>query len=469
MDVSDEMHNTQGAWCIQHVVGVEARWHAVVGPPRQHAGGVLSQHAGGVLTWPSLVGQQLNHVGGVLRQHAGGVLTWREVIGPSVHHVGGVLHQHAGGVLTWRKDTANLVVYRNGEIIRNTHEGVRFVSQNPFSFVVPCTMTLMELQNGLCQSMENGMLMRVSRILYRNPVVVFGGLIQFDTIPITDEASMQNMFQIHRQTYTRHPQIELYVEFEAVEAAAVQNDIDVNDDIAAVFEGMNSDSEEDFEATYEASDEDEDGDVGAEAAVENVVVHPSSSQPMGVPPFMCELDLDAMHAPEFPEYANRGIADPEDGEFRIGMEYSSRKSVVAAIRSFTISRGVDYDVYESEPQTFYAKCKINFLRAFKVPHLQKLVVNIGYSRTVEEYNINYKRFEFTPLGDPETWPPYEGPTLVANPAQRRTSKGRPKLTRYLNEMDSRDMRGPRICRLCGAQGHSRSRCPQRAGPSGAGS
>ncbi|XP_025703401.1 uncharacterized protein [Arachis hypogaea] len=79
------------------------------------------------------------------------------------------------------------------------------------------------------------------------------------------------------------------------------------------------------------------------------------------------------------------------------------------------------------------------------------------------------KFEFTPLGDPDTWPPYEGPTLVANPAQRRTSKGRPKLTRYLNEMDSCDIRGPRICRLCGAQGHSRSRCPQRVGPSGAAS
>ncbi|XP_025685692.1 uncharacterized protein [Arachis hypogaea] len=785
--------------------------------------------------------------------------------------------------------TTNLVVYRNGEIIHNTHEGVRFVSQNPFSFVVSCTMTLMELQNGLCQSMENGTLMRVSRILYRNSIVVFGGLIQFDVMPITNEASMQNMFQIHRQTQMQHPQIELYIEFETVEAVAVQNDIDIHDDRAAVYERMNSDSEKDFEATYEAGDEDEDSDVGVEAAAENVVVHPSSSQPMDVPPFMRELDLEAMHAPEFPEYANIGVADPEDGEFRIGMEYSSRKSVVAAIRNFTISKGVDYEVYESEPQTFYAKCKMygrgcdwliraslirkkgcweirryngrhtctigtisqdhskldsdtvaeairplvetnptikvksiiaevqsrfnytisyrkawlakqksiakifggwedsyqalpwwlsimvqkmpgsivqietrplydenqeaqghsgiaspwfrltvhgkykgtllvavaqdgnqnivpiafalvegetadawhfflrnlrtyvvrkdgvgmisdrhesiraavnrsggdwqpprawwmfcirhigsNFLRAFKVPHLQKLVVNIGYSKTVEEYNINYKRleergeayarwcdaiglrhwvlafdeghrwghmttnlvecinsvlkgarnlpvlalvratyyrlnklftrksaetherkragytysafaqqrieasmqqvgnivvhrfdrrnevfevremttgkvlvidlarrtcdcghfqveripcrhviaccanqrldwqlyvhdvykmtkvrkvyrFEFTPLGDPETWPAYEGPTLVANPTLRRTSKGRPKLTRYLNEMDSHDMRSPRICRLCGAQGHSRSRCPQRAGPSGTGS
>ncbi|RYR54924.1 hypothetical protein Ahy_A06g030183 isoform B [Arachis hypogaea] len=32
-----------------------------------------------------------------------------------------------------------------------------------------------------------------------------------------------------------------------------------------------------------------------------------------------------------------------------------------------------------------------FLREFKVPYLQKLVVNNGYSKTVEEYNVNYKR------------------------------------------------------------------------------
>ncbi|RYQ84626.1 hypothetical protein Ahy_B10g104071 [Arachis hypogaea] len=316
--------------------------------------------------------------------------------------------------------TANLVVYRNGEIIQNTHEGVRFVCQNLFSFVVLCTMTLMEFQNGLCQSIENGMLMRVSRILYRNPVVVFGGLIQFDIMLITDEASMQNMFLIHRQTQMRHPQIELYVEFENVEAEGIQNDLDTVDDRSTMYEGINSDSEEDFEATYEAGDEDENGDVGVEAAAENVVIHPSSSQPMNVPPFIHDLDLDSMHAPEFSEYANIGVANPEDGEFRIGMEYSSRKSVVATIRSYTISRGVDYNVkvgvgmisdrHESiraavnrsggdcqPPRAWWMFCirhiGRNFLRAFKVLHLQKLVANIGYSRTVEEYNINYKRLE----------------------------------------------------------------------------
>ncbi|RYR01510.1 hypothetical protein Ahy_B06g080386 [Arachis hypogaea] len=64
--------------------------------------------------------------------------------------------------------------------------------------------------------------------------------------------------------------------------------------------------------------------------------------------YMHNLDLDGMHASEFFEYANIGM---------IGMEYSSRKSIIAVIRSYTISRGVDYVVYEFEPQTFYTKCK----------------------------------------------------------------------------------------------------------------
>ncbi|XP_057717803.1 uncharacterized protein LOC130932490 [Arachis stenosperma] len=205
--------------------------------------------------------------------------------------------------------------------------------------------------------MENGMLRRVSSILYQNSVIVFYGRIQFDIMPIIDEASMQNIFQIYQQTQVRQPQIELCVEFENVKADVIQNDSDIEDDRVAVYEGMNGDNEEDFEATYEACDEDEDGGVGVEPATKNVVVPPAVSQPMDVPPFMRNLDLNAMHAPKFPKYANIGVADLEDGEFRIGIEYSSRKSVVATIRRYTISKGVDYNVYEFEPQMFYAKCK----------------------------------------------------------------------------------------------------------------
>ncbi|RYR39109.1 hypothetical protein Ahy_A09g044541 isoform B [Arachis hypogaea] len=66
------------------------------------------------------------------------------------------------------------------------------------------------------------------------------------------------------------------------------------------------------------------------------------------------------------------------------------------------------------------------------------------------------------MGDPSTWPKYDGPKVIANWTLRHMIKGRLKSTRYLNEMDSWDMQAPCWCTLCGREGHNRSRCRQRA-------
>ncbi|XP_072087366.1 uncharacterized protein [Arachis hypogaea] len=73
------------------------------------------------------------------------------------------------------------------------------------------------------------------------------------------------------------------------------------------------------------------------------------------------------------------------------------------------------------------------------------------------------RVRFRPLGNPTTWPAYHGPRFIPNPYLRRVTKGRPRMTRFLNEMDTRMLRRPRRCTLCWAEGHSRSRCRQSAG------
>ncbi|RYR22089.1 hypothetical protein Ahy_B03g067379 [Arachis hypogaea] len=78
--------------------------------------------------------------------------------------------------------------------------------------------------------------------------------------------------------------------------------------------------------------------------------------------------------------------------------------------------------------------------------------------------IRWTRFDgFRPLGNPSTWPVYTGPRFVPNPFLRRMTKGRPRMTRFLNEMDTRMLRPPRRCRQCGAEGHSRSSCRRSAG------
>ncbi|XP_016192063.1 uncharacterized protein LOC107632933 [Arachis ipaensis] len=73
------------------------------------------------------------------------------------------------------------------------------------------------------------------------------------------------------------------------------------------------------------------------------------------------------------------------------------------------------------------------------------------------------RTRFRPLGNPTTWPAYNGPRFVPNPFLRRVTKGRPKMTCFLNDMDTRMLRHPRRCRQCGVEGHSHSRCRQSAG------
>ncbi|RYR69652.1 hypothetical protein Ahy_A03g016207 isoform A [Arachis hypogaea] len=177
-------------------------------------------------------------------------------------------------------------------------------------------------------------------------------------MPITDDASMQQMFCIYQQTRFHMPMIELYVEFEQQSGSgAIGEEVNIDELGDIDWEEENNDSEEEFEANYELNDENDDGDLAGNPEVQNEVNAIISQHPLGVPSFMRTLDLEAMHDPEFPEYANTGNAAMEDGEFSVGMEFGSRDSVISAIKRYIISRGVDYTVYESGPQTFYAKCK----------------------------------------------------------------------------------------------------------------
>ncbi|RYR11136.1 hypothetical protein Ahy_B05g079621 [Arachis hypogaea] len=154
--------------------------------------------------------------------------------------------------------------------------------------------------------------------------------------------------------------IELYVEFEQQSGMdTVDDEVNVDERGDIDWEEDNNDSEEEFEANYEVDDENDDGDLAGNPAVQNEANAIVSQHPFGVLSFMRTLDLEAMHSPEFSEHANTGEGNvaAEDGEFSVRMEFGSRESMISAIKSYTISRGVDYTVYESKPQTFYAKCK----------------------------------------------------------------------------------------------------------------
>ncbi|XP_016195722.1 uncharacterized protein LOC107636744 [Arachis ipaensis] len=141
---------------------------------------------------------------------------------------------------------------------------------------------------------------------------------------------------------------------------AVGDDVNVDELIELDWGEDNNDSEEKFEANYEVDDENDDGDLAGNPAAQNEAHAIVSQHSFDVPSFMRILDLETMHVPEFSQYVNIGGGNTaaEDGEFSVGMEFGSTESVISAIKSYTISRGLDYILYESEPHTFYAKCKV---------------------------------------------------------------------------------------------------------------
>ncbi|KAL4315406.1 hypothetical protein AHAS_Ahas15G0181900 [Arachis hypogaea] len=51
------------------------------------------------------------------------------------------------------------------------------------------------------------------------------------------------------------------------------------------------------------------------------------------------------------------------------------------------------------------------------------------------------------MSDPDTWPRHDDPKVIANCILQCTTKGRSNSTRYLNEMNSRDICASRQCTL----------------------
>ncbi|XP_025649846.1 uncharacterized protein [Arachis hypogaea] len=221
-------------------------------------------------------------------------------------------------------DRVLLKIHYFGQILLQTSEGVKFICENPLDVVIPFIISFEELKGVICEKINSERARKISCILYRYPVPVFGGFIQYQTKYVTDEASMQDMFSMYIGNRSQISFLELYVEFEQSEA-----------DRNILREEYNSDSEEEFESNYEFVGPDGDEDQGAGTIAPDVteVANALANEvPFEEPSFMRALDLEAMHALEFPEYVTAEVPIVADGEFAIGMEFSSREAVITASR-----------------------------------------------------------------------------------------------------------------------------------------
>ncbi|RYR68855.1 hypothetical protein Ahy_A03g015342 [Arachis hypogaea] len=377
-------------------------------------------------------------------------------------------------------DRVLLKVYYFGQILLQTSEGVKFICENLLDVVIPFTISFEEIKCVICEKLDFEMSKKISYILYRYPIPVFGRFIQFQVKYMTDEASLQEMFSMYIESRAQISFIELYVEFEQSETGR-----------NIIREDYDSDSEEEFESNYEVvgPDSDEyDGDDLMAPNVMDVANALANKEPFEEPSFMRVLDLDAMHVPEFPEYMSVETPIVADGEFVVGMEFSFREAVKevsmisrkhcwvirryngshtctratisqdhSKLDSITIAEAIK-PLVEADPSlkaTFYrlnklftrkrdeAEARINAGHIFselvtsacKPTSIRKYPAYVHDVYKMDQVRRVY-RARFRPLRNPTTWPAYNGPRFVPNPFLRCITKGRPRMTRFLNEIDT---------------------------------
>ncbi|RYR47170.1 hypothetical protein Ahy_A07g033115 [Arachis hypogaea] len=123
--------------------------------------------------------------------------------------------------------------------------------------------------------------------------------------------------------------IKLYVEFEKhMRLDVVDKELNIDEIRDIAWKEDNNNNEEEFEANFEIND----GDETNNQMVQNEVNAVVNQHPFGEDNVVVEVS-----------------------EISIQMEFGYRESMISGIKSYTISKGIDYTVYESVPQTFYTK------------------------------------------------------------------------------------------------------------------
>ena len=128
-----------------------------------------------------------------------------------------------------------VIAHFNGSVIKNTEEGVIFMSDEPLIIFVPQTISFEELNVVLYQGINTNIPKKVVRIRYRCPISNLNNKIQFRPVKISSDREMQIMFRMYRQYLQHITAIELYVDFEEIVAEVGEASLHYNENVQSAY------------------------------------------------------------------------------------------------------------------------------------------------------------------------------------------------------------------------------------------
>ncbi|RYR72220.1 hypothetical protein Ahy_A02g006426 [Arachis hypogaea] len=305
-----------------------------------------------------------------------------------------------------------LVHYRRS-IKKKIRSGIKFTDKDSLSIFLKPSTSFVEFKNSILQRLGMHGVKREEKLFYRIPISVLCDDVKYDSFIISSDEDMQVLFHCRCQfpescwrNFNRNMQSTKHVASSSalpvgssstVPVIAPEPDLVVSPSFSVtlnrscdalvgeagplgdgdfavpnsppcvpVFEEVGA--PKGVEDALQDDDDDDDVEPATIAADDSEEETPRTTPPVAggafssVPPHFSALDLDAMAPQEDPSVpVGFGTRDSQTtggvSEFQVGQQFQHKEEVVLSVKTYSIHRGVEYMVLESDHRKYYGKCK----------------------------------------------------------------------------------------------------------------
>ncbi|RYR12817.1 hypothetical protein Ahy_B04g070154 isoform I [Arachis hypogaea] len=313
------------------------------------------------------------------------------------------------------EDSFLVLVHHRGSIKRKTRSGVKFTDKDPLCIIVRPSTSYDDLVSSILLKLGLDGLKRVKKFFYRIPTTVLQDTVKYDCFTIGSNEDLQVMYHCRQQfSEVRTPELlaklvdvvsssggsnrnthtlamvagsssrpavasssvpayEPPTQSVASPSFAVDLRGNVGDEVgtgehlptslhcatpAGVGDGLCDDPDnDDVEPDLIADDSGD--DLGASDP--RGAAGGFSSGTQQYPPHFSSLDLDAMRDDGLPgQQAGFGARDADGSagmtEFQVGQQFQDKDEVLLSVKTYSIRRGIQYKVIESDYRRYVGKC-----------------------------------------------------------------------------------------------------------------
>ncbi|XP_015939274.1 uncharacterized protein LOC107464824 [Arachis duranensis] len=242
----------------------------------------------------------------------------------------------------------------------------RHIADND-KFLGRSSNTLLDLKSSILQKLAAGGTKWVKKLFYKISIAVVSTGVQYEMFVLRTDEDMQVLFhcrqsfpKVRIHEFLRSWNMESIVLYRPAGLVGAFTSTHPSPDV-----GHEGESDRVENAMQEDDFDEEPADIGGDGEDE-IATNPARCQPPSSagtheqPTHYFTLDLGAISQPtdSAPTFGGRGLYEENSvTEFQVGQSFHSKEEAVLTVKDYSIRRGVEYRVMESDHFKYHGRCK----------------------------------------------------------------------------------------------------------------